>query len=45
MFHRLTFSATSNSPSVSHATRGGIAFYAAIVGCVLALALAGVIAL
>ncbi|MBV8190654.1 MAG: hypothetical protein JO339_25665 [Alphaproteobacteria bacterium] len=45
MFHRLTFSATSNSPSVPQPYWGGAAFYAIIIACLLALAAAGLVAL
>jgi hypothetical protein len=45
MFQRLTFSATSNSPCVAQPHRGGAAFYAVVIGCLLVLATAGLIAL
>jgi hypothetical protein len=45
MFNRLPFSATSNSPFASQPHRRGITFYEVMVGCVLALAIAGLFAL
>ena len=45
MSHRLNFSATSNSPTISPPHAGGIAFYSVMVGCLLTLAVAGLLAL
>jgi hypothetical protein len=45
MFHRFNLSATSNSPHLSQPHGGGVAFFAAAIGCIVILAIAGMIVL